>query len=45
MKSSLPRKPLIALAELFVDAPVAVANDCGDFAGRIVEDSEPLVAF
>lgn len=41
MKSSRPTKPLIASAELFVDAPVTVADDHLEFGARFVEDNKP----
>jgi hypothetical protein len=41
MKSSRPTKPLIASAELFLDAPVNVADDQIEFAAQLVEDSKP----
>jgi hypothetical protein len=39
MKSSRPTNPLIASAELFIDAPVQVADDQIEFGARLVEKS------
>ena len=40
MKSSRPTKPLIASAELFLQAPVAVADDQIEFGAQLIEDSK-----